>query len=184
MQLAPDPKVSQMSPNVCHVSPMMIRLWWRRVAGALSTEGPFQRDVVERWMRETLHLVLRAAATRPSVSHTFPGIRVLSFRESWVKMLFCRDFISTLDGTGKLSSALASVSHSEWDFSVFEPGGSCLIRLCWFADTGVEELWRIWETLQCVMNCDLQRRHASHNICRRSSEKTAADWWRWWWWMG
>uniref|UniRef100_A0A672KZX5 CCDC81 HU domain-containing protein n=1 Tax=Sinocyclocheilus grahami TaxID=75366 RepID=A0A672KZX5_SINGR len=72
---------------------------------ALSAEGPFQRDTVERCVRETLHLLLRAAATRPSVSHAFPGIGVLTFRQSRVKMLFCRDFISALDGTGKLSSA-------------------------------------------------------------------------------
>uniref|UniRef100_A0A673LZ82 Coiled-coil domain containing 81 n=1 Tax=Sinocyclocheilus rhinocerous TaxID=307959 RepID=A0A673LZ82_9TELE len=96
---------------------------------ALSAEGPFQRDAVERCVRETLHLLLRAAATRPSVSHAFPGIGVLTFRQSRVKMLFCRDFISALDGTGKLSSASASVSHSERDFSVFEPAGICLIRL-------------------------------------------------------
>uniref|UniRef100_A0A672L541 CCDC81 HU domain-containing protein n=1 Tax=Sinocyclocheilus grahami TaxID=75366 RepID=A0A672L541_SINGR len=96
---------------------------------ALSAEGPFQRDTVERCVRETLHLLLRAAATRPSVSHAFPGIGVLTFRQSRVKMLFCRDFISALDGTGKLSSASASVSHSERDFSVFEPAGICLIRL-------------------------------------------------------
>uniref|UniRef100_A0A672L002 CCDC81 HU domain-containing protein n=1 Tax=Sinocyclocheilus grahami TaxID=75366 RepID=A0A672L002_SINGR len=79
---------------------------------ALSAEGPFQRDTVERCVRETLHLLLRAAATRPSVSHAFPGIGVLTFRQSRVKMLFCRDFISALDGTGKLSSASASRPES------------------------------------------------------------------------
>ncbi|XP_016422102.1 coiled-coil domain-containing protein 81-like [Sinocyclocheilus rhinocerous] len=79
---------------------------------ALSAEGPFQRDAVERCVRETLHLLLRAAATRPSVSHAFPGIGVLTFRQSRVKMLFCRDFISALDGTGKLSSASASRPES------------------------------------------------------------------------
>uniref|UniRef100_A0A671RLJ0 Coiled-coil domain containing 81 n=1 Tax=Sinocyclocheilus anshuiensis TaxID=1608454 RepID=A0A671RLJ0_9TELE len=96
---------------------------------ALSAEGPFQRDAVERCVRETLHLLLRAAATRPSVSHAFPGIGVLTFRQSRVKMLFCRDFISALDGTGKLSSASASVSHSERDFSVFEPISRTNLRL-------------------------------------------------------
>ncbi|KAF4119204.1 coiled-coil domain-containing protein 81-like [Onychostoma macrolepis] len=79
---------------------------------ALSAEGPFQRDAVERCVRETLLLLLRTAATQPSVSHTFPGIGVLTFRQSRVKMLFCRDFISALDGSGKLSSASASRPES------------------------------------------------------------------------
>lgn len=73
---------------------------------ALSTEGPFDRDTLEGCVRETLLLLLRAAAAPQPVLHTFPGIGRLSFRHSRVKMMFCRDFISALDGTGTLTAAL------------------------------------------------------------------------------
>ncbi|XP_043092008.1 coiled-coil domain-containing protein 81-like [Puntigrus tetrazona] len=79
---------------------------------ALSAKGPFQRDVVERCVRGTLLLLLRAAATIPSVSHTFPGIGVLTFRHSRVKMLFSPDFISALDASRKPFSASASRAES------------------------------------------------------------------------
>ncbi|KAK2908419.1 hypothetical protein Q8A67_004256 [Cirrhinus molitorella] len=75
---------------------------------ALSAEGPYDRDAVEGCVRETLHLLLRAASTRQSVFHAFPGIGALTFRQSRVKMTFCPDFISALDSTGRLSSALIS----------------------------------------------------------------------------
>ncbi|XP_018963258.2 coiled-coil domain-containing protein 81-like isoform X2 [Cyprinus carpio] len=75
---------------------------------ALSAESPYKRDIVEGCVRETVHLLLRAASTRQSVFHTFPGIGILTFRESRVKVLFYPDFISALDSTGKLSSALTN----------------------------------------------------------------------------
>lgn len=119
-------KVSQMSWNTPGVSSgvPVVPLNF----SALSAEGPFHRDAVERCVRETLLLLLRAAATRPSVSHAFPGIGLLTFQQSRVQMQFSRDFISALDGSGKLSSASASVSHSEPDFSVFPPDAICLIK--------------------------------------------------------
>ncbi|KAI2668857.1 Coiled-coil domain-containing protein 81 [Labeo rohita] len=75
---------------------------------ALSAEGPYERDAVEGCVRETVHLLLRAAATRRSVCHAFPGIGVLTFRQSRVKMTFYPDFISALDSAGRLASALTN----------------------------------------------------------------------------
>ncbi|XP_067259733.1 coiled-coil domain-containing protein 81-like isoform X2 [Chanodichthys erythropterus] len=75
---------------------------------AVSAQSPYDRDAVEGCVRETLHLLLRAACARQSVLHTFPGIGVLAFRQSRVKMMFCRDFISALDSTGELSAALTN----------------------------------------------------------------------------
>ncbi|XP_051756346.1 coiled-coil domain-containing protein 81-like isoform X2 [Ctenopharyngodon idella] len=75
---------------------------------AVSAQSPYDRDAVEGCVRETLHLLLRAACARQSVLHTFPGIGVLAFRQSRVKMMFYRDFISAVDGTGKLSAALTN----------------------------------------------------------------------------
>lgn len=78
---------------------------------AVSAQSPFDRDAVEGCVRETLHLLLRAACTRHSVLHTFPGIGVLAFRQRRVKMRFSRDFISAFDRTGKLSAASTNVSY-------------------------------------------------------------------------
>ena len=78
---------------------------------ALSTESPFDRDVVEGCIRETLLLLLRAVSTQRAVVFTFRGIGVLSFHHSNVKMKFCKDFISAMDGTGKLLWALTNGSR-------------------------------------------------------------------------
>ncbi|XP_036413216.1 coiled-coil domain-containing protein 81-like [Colossoma macropomum] len=83
---------------------------------ALSTESPFDRDVVEGCIRETLLLLLRAVSTQRTVVFTFRGIGVLSFHHSNVKMKFYKDFISAMDGTGKLLWALTN-----------RPGTSCSV---------------------------------------------------------
>ncbi|KAL6481486.1 hypothetical protein MHYP_G00095660 [Metynnis hypsauchen] len=83
---------------------------------ALSIESPFDRDVVEGCIRETLLLLLRAVSTQRTVVFTFRGIGVLSFHHSNVKMKFYKDFISAMDGTGKLLWALTN-----------RPGTSCSV---------------------------------------------------------
>ncbi|XP_037399623.1 coiled-coil domain-containing protein 81 isoform X3 [Pygocentrus nattereri] len=83
---------------------------------ALSTESLFDRDVVEGCIRETLLLLLRAVTIQRTVVFTFRGIGVLSFHHSNVKMKFYKDFISAMDGTGKLLWALTN-----------RPGTSCSV---------------------------------------------------------
>ncbi|KAJ8003703.1 hypothetical protein DPEC_G00151070 [Dallia pectoralis] len=75
---------------------------------ALSVGGPFERDVVEGCVRETLLVLLRTVVTGRSVLFTFPGIGELSFRQSKVKMKFYRDFVTTMDGSGRLLWALSN----------------------------------------------------------------------------
>ncbi|XP_076838678.1 coiled-coil domain-containing protein 81-like [Brachyhypopomus gauderio] len=75
---------------------------------AVSAESPFDRDGVEGCVRETLLLLLRAVSALRTVLLTFQGIGVLSFRHGTVKMRFHRDFISAMDGTGKLLWALTN----------------------------------------------------------------------------
>ncbi|XP_067298460.1 coiled-coil domain-containing protein 81-like [Pseudorasbora parva] len=82
---------------------------------ALSADGRFDRDSLERCVRETLHRILRASAGPQPVLHTFPRIGRLSFCRSRVKMRFFRAFLSALDTSRKPSPALAELSHTgEW----------------------------------------------------------------------
>ncbi|XP_067116908.1 coiled-coil domain-containing protein 81-like [Osmerus mordax] len=75
---------------------------------ALSAESPFERDAVEGCVRETLLLLLRAVAGGRVVLFTFQGVGVLCFRHGKVKMKFYRDFISSMDGSGRLLWALSN----------------------------------------------------------------------------
>ena len=75
---------------------------------ALAAESPFERDVIEGCVRETLMLLLRAVASQRSVLFTFRGIGVLVFRNSKVKMHFYKDFLSSMDG--RVLWALSNVS--------------------------------------------------------------------------
>ncbi|XP_018539213.1 coiled-coil domain-containing protein 81 isoform X2 [Lates calcarifer] len=69
---------------------------------AVSQVTPFSRDVVEGCIRETLLLLYRALASEQNVFVTFQGIGVLSFKNNKVRMKFSRDFINTMDGSGRL----------------------------------------------------------------------------------
>ncbi|XP_045555443.1 coiled-coil domain-containing protein 81 [Salmo salar] len=75
---------------------------------ALSVESPFERHVVEGCVRETLLVLLRAVATGRSVLFTFHAIGELLFCQSKVKMKFYHDFVTALDGSGKLLLALSN----------------------------------------------------------------------------
>lgn len=54
---------------------------------SVSQETPFNRDVVEGCIRETLQLLLRALASEQNVFITFQGIGVLSFKNNKVALL-------------------------------------------------------------------------------------------------
>ncbi|XP_035507913.1 coiled-coil domain-containing protein 81-like [Morone saxatilis] len=69
---------------------------------AVSQETPFSRAVVEGCIRETLLVLFRALASEQNVFLTFQGIGVLSFKNNKARMKFNRDFINTMDGTGRL----------------------------------------------------------------------------------
>ncbi|KAM9455223.1 coiled-coil domain-containing protein 81-like [Clarias gariepinus] len=97
---------------------------------ALSLDSPFERDVVEGCVREMLLLLLRAVSAQRTVFLIFRGIGILSFRHSIVKMKFYRDFISSMDGSGKLLWALTnrpgtSISVVSGNLSSLQRPGSC-----------------------------------------------------------
>ena len=76
---------------------------------AMSFESPYDRDVVENCVREILGAVHRAVGAKKNVELTFNGIGRLQIRESKVKMKFYKEFINSMDGSGKLLDSLQNV---------------------------------------------------------------------------
>uniref|UniRef100_A0A8C7DS88 Coiled-coil domain containing 81 n=1 Tax=Naja naja TaxID=35670 RepID=A0A8C7DS88_NAJNA len=74
----------------------------------LSLDSPFNREMVEGCVRETLLSFSRSIATKQSVEFTFKGIGVLIVRDNKVKMKFYKDFLHTMDGSGTLLKALTN----------------------------------------------------------------------------
>ncbi|XP_076118884.1 coiled-coil domain-containing protein 81-like [Alosa pseudoharengus] len=64
---------------------------------ALSADSPFERDVVELCVRESLMLLMSMVAKRTAVLFSFHGIGLLSFRQGNVSMRFDQDFLTALD---------------------------------------------------------------------------------------
>uniref|UniRef100_A0A8D2IV75 Coiled-coil domain containing 81 n=1 Tax=Varanus komodoensis TaxID=61221 RepID=A0A8D2IV75_VARKO len=75
----------------------------------LSLEGPFNREIVEGCIRETLLSFSRSIASKQTVEFTFKGIGVLVIRDNRVKMKFYKDFLQAMDGSGTLLKALSNV---------------------------------------------------------------------------
>ncbi|KAM6979921.1 coiled-coil domain-containing protein 81-like [Aplochiton taeniatus] len=75
---------------------------------ALSVESSYDRDTVEGCVRETILLLQRALSSQSSVNFTFRGIGVLSIRNNKVRMKFYKDFVSSVDGSGKLLWAMSN----------------------------------------------------------------------------
>ncbi|XP_078617670.1 coiled-coil domain-containing protein 81-like isoform X6 [Branchiostoma floridae x Branchiostoma japonicum] len=73
---------------------------------ALSLETPFDRDTVEACVREVLGALSRAVGSRRNVEFTFNGIGKLQIRDSKVKMKFYKEFLTCMDGSGRLVDAL------------------------------------------------------------------------------
>lgn len=76
----------------------------------ISLEGPFNRDTVERCVKETSLFLSRSISTKQNVEFTFKGIGVLVIRGGNVKMRFYKNFLFTMDGSGALAKALANVN--------------------------------------------------------------------------
>ncbi|XP_027704096.1 coiled-coil domain-containing protein 81 [Vombatus ursinus] len=74
----------------------------------ISLEGPFNRDVVEGCVKETLLFLSRSISVKQNVEFIFKGIGVLMIRDSKVKMRFYKDFLCAMDGSGNLVKALSN----------------------------------------------------------------------------
>jgi len=77
---------------------------------ALSLESPFDRDTVESCVKEVVNAASRSLGTKRNVEFTFTGIGRLYVRDSKVKMVFYKEFLNSVDGSGKLVDALKDVS--------------------------------------------------------------------------
>ncbi|XP_038234594.1 LOW QUALITY PROTEIN: coiled-coil domain-containing protein 81 [Dermochelys coriacea] len=74
----------------------------------LSLEGPFNREIVEGCVKETLLFFSRSIAIKQNVEFAFKGIGVLVIRDNKVKMKFYKDFLQAMDGSGNLVNALSN----------------------------------------------------------------------------
>ena len=79
---------------------------------ALSFESPFDRDNVEASVKEVLQAMSRSVGVKKNVEFTFAGIGRLTIRDNRVKMKFYKDFLNSMDGSGRLVEALKDVSTS------------------------------------------------------------------------
>lgn len=107
---------------------------------AMSFESPYNRDVVESCVREILGAVQRAVGAKKNVELTFNGIGRLQIRDSRVKMKFYKDFISHMDGSGKLLDSLqnrpGTVDSVISDRCVSRPQSSNTVVLPKISNTG------------------------------------------------
>ncbi|KAL2081368.1 hypothetical protein ACEWY4_023221 [Coilia grayii] len=82
----------------------------------LSTDSPFERDVVKRCVRDILIMLMQAVSSQPTVLLGFYNIGLLSFRRGWACMRFCKDFLEGLDRSWSLfwanNNSRAGVSSS------------------------------------------------------------------------
>ncbi|CAL1544715.1 unnamed protein product [Lymnaea stagnalis] len=68
---------------------------------SISFESPFDRDTVERCVKEIVSSVSRALAAKRNIELCFNGIGRLTIRDSRVKMKFYKEFVNELDSSGK-----------------------------------------------------------------------------------
>ena len=79
----------------------------------LAFESPFDRDTVEACVREVLQALSRSIAAKKSIDFAFCGVGRLQIRDSKVKMRFYKEFVTSMDGTGKVLDSMKDVSVSD-----------------------------------------------------------------------
>ena len=78
---------------------------------AISHEIDFDRDTVERGIKEVLLALSRSVKGGHHVEFTFPSIGKLLIKNSNVKMKFYKDFLQNIDSSGAVAKALRNVGH-------------------------------------------------------------------------
>lgn len=76
----------------------------------LSTETPFDRDQVETCTREMFGAMNRSVAQQRAVELVFPGLGRLQIRDSAVKFKFYKEFVNSLDSSGRIMQTMQNVS--------------------------------------------------------------------------
>ena len=72
-------------------------------------DSPFDRDTVESCVKAVLNAMARSLSVKRNVEFTFNGIGRLNIRDGKVKMKFYKEFLNSMDGSGKLVDALKDV---------------------------------------------------------------------------
>ena len=70
----------------------------------------FDRDIVERCVKEMLLALSRSVQAKKNVEFTFPTIGKLIIKDSKVKMKFYKDFLQSIDASGSVTNAMKNVS--------------------------------------------------------------------------
>ena len=87
---------------------------------ALAFETPFNRDSVEGCVKEVLNALARSVGARRNVEFTFTGIGRLQIRDSKVKMKFYKEFVNSMDGSGKIVETMVNVSECFCSFLLID----------------------------------------------------------------
>lgn len=77
---------------------------------ALTMETPFERDQVESCVRELVSALSRSVAASRTCELSFPGLGRLQVRDNQIKFKFYKEFVNSLDTSGKLITAMQNVS--------------------------------------------------------------------------
>ncbi|CAG5118518.1 unnamed protein product, partial [Candidula unifasciata] len=72
----------------------------------VSFESPFDRDTVERCVKEIIRATSLAVAAKRNVELCFAGIGRLVIRQGRIKMKFYKEFVSAMDSSGKVVETL------------------------------------------------------------------------------
>jgi hypothetical protein len=62
-------------------------------------------------VKEVVNAVSRCVNSKNNIEFTFNGIGRLQIRDNKVKMVFYKEFLNSMDGSGKLVDALRDVSE-------------------------------------------------------------------------
>ena len=77
----------------------------------LSQEIPYDRDTIEQCIREIVGALTRSIASNRPIDLTFPSIGRLQVHGSKAKVIFFKNFVNRMEGSGKLVESLQGVSR-------------------------------------------------------------------------
>ena len=76
---------------------------------AIANETPFSRDDVETCVKHVLQVFNRSVQSKKNIEFTFTGIGKLQIRNCKVKMKFFKEFVNTVDQSGKAVAEMQNV---------------------------------------------------------------------------
>lgn len=77
----------------------------------ITLQSPFNKDIVEGCIKETLQLLSRSLSMQKHIKFTFKGIGILTIKDDKVKMKFFKEFLYGMDDSGSLVKTLVNVNQ-------------------------------------------------------------------------